>query len=280
MQAMLKLMPLPEYDPRTTTGNYNYDSEEITDVPKLNNVVRVDWRPTDNDSLSFTFKDWVQDQRGTRIPAGPSNWQWFNAHYKNTDRGFTGNYTKVLRSNIVWDTDFGTRRQTEVFFPLSDAEWDKTNRDVAGFDVSQFHPELNPRDVLPRVNFGNITGNAAFSPNFTYDTRLFDRGVGWLTSVRSNLTYLRGRHSFKVGGYCRRHSQLRGQGRRRRRVVGRRLQLRRRYQQPARHELRLRQRAARQFHLATRRPTASPTCAASGRRPSSTSRTPGSRRRT
>ena len=201
MQAMLKLMPLPEYDPRTTTGNYNYDSEEITDVPKLNNVVRVDWRPTDNDSLSFTFKDWVQDQRGTRIPAGPSNWQWFNAHYKNTDRGFTGNYTKVLRSNIVWDTDFGTRRQTEVFFPLSDAEWDKTNRDVAGFDVSQFHPELNPRDVLPRVNFGNITGNAAFSPNFTYDTRLFDRGVGWLTSVRSNLTYLRGRHSFKVGAY-------------------------------------------------------------------------------
>jgi len=197
MQAMLNLMPLPEYDPRTTQGNYNYDSEEITDVPKLNNVARVDWRPTAGDSLSFTFKDWVQDQRGTRIPAGPSNWQWFNAHYKNTDRGFSGNYTKVLSTNMVWDTDFGTRRQTEVFFPLSEAEWAKTNRQGNGFTVPQFHPELNERNVMPRVTF-NVPGG---SPNFTYDTRLIDRGVGWLSSVRSNVTYLRGSHSFKTGMY-------------------------------------------------------------------------------
>ena len=198
MQAMLNLMPLPEYDPRTTQGNYNYDSEEITDVPKINHVARVDWRPTSNDSLSFTFKDWKQDQRGTRIPAGPSNWGWFNAHYTNTDRGFTGNYSKVLRSNMVWDTDFGTRRQTEVFYPLNETEWDKTNRQLAGFNVAQFHPELNPRNVLPRVNFGTVTGGA---PNFTYDTRLIDQGEGWLSSVRSNLTYIRGAHSLKTGMY-------------------------------------------------------------------------------
>ena len=198
MQAMLNLMPLPEYDPRTTQGNYNYDSEEITDVPKINHVARVDWRPTSNDSLSFTFKDWKQDQRGTRIPAGPSNWGWFNAHYTNTDRGFTGNYSKVLRSNMVWDTDFGTRRQTEVFYPLNETEWDKTNRQLAGFNVAQFHPELNPRNVLPRVNFGTVTGGA---PNFTYDTRLIDQGEGWLSSVRSNLTWVRGAHSLKTGMY-------------------------------------------------------------------------------
>ena len=198
MQAMLKLMPLPEYDPRTTQGNYNLDTEEVTDIPKLNNIFRADWRPTPNDSLSFTFKDWWQDQRGTRIPAGPSNWGWFNAHYKNTDRGFSGNYTKVLRSNLVWDTDFGSRRQTEVFFPLSEEEWAKTNRQAAGFTVRQFHPELNSRDVLPRVNFGTVTGGA---PNFTYDTRLIDQGQAYLTSVRSNLTYVRGSHSFKTGMY-------------------------------------------------------------------------------
>jgi len=198
MQAMLNLMPLPEYDPRTTAGNYNYDSEEITDVPKLNHVARVDWRPTSNDSFSFTIKDWKQDQRGTRIPSGPSNWQWFNAHYTNTDRGFSANYTKVLRSNIVWDTDFGVRHQTEVFYPLNETEWDKTNRQVAGYTVPQYHPDLNPRNVLPRVNFGTVTGGA---PNFTYDTRLIDQGEGWPSSVRSNLTYIRGSHSIKVGMY-------------------------------------------------------------------------------
>ena len=197
MQAMLKLMPLPEYDPRTTQGNYNYDTEEVIDIPKLNNVVRLDWRPTSTDSFSFTFKDWWQDQHGARITAGPSNWQWFFAHYKNTDRGFSGNYTKVLRSNLVWDTDFGSRRQTEVFYPLSEAEWTKASRTNAHFTAPQFHPDLNPRDVLPKVTFGVAGG----SPNFSYDSRLSDRGVGWLTSVRSNVTYLRGRHSFKTGLY-------------------------------------------------------------------------------
>jgi hypothetical protein len=128
MQAMLRLMPLPEYDPRTTQGNYNYDTEEVIDIPKMNNVARIDWRPTQNDSFSFTIKDWWQDQRGARITAGPSNWQWFFAHYKNTDRGFTGNYTKILRSNFVWDTDFGSRQQTEVFYPLNETEWTKASR--------------------------------------------------------------------------------------------------------------------------------------------------------
>jgi hypothetical protein len=197
MQAMLKIMPLPEFDPRTTQGNYNLDLEEVIDIPKLNNVVRLDFRPTSSDSFSFTFKDWWQDQRGTRVTAGPSAWGWFKSHYKNTDRGFSGNYTRVLRSNLVWDTDFGSRRQTEVFYPLTDEDWAKASRAAAGFTVAQFHPELNPRDVLPKVTFGVPGG----SPNFSYDSRLSDRGVAWLTSVRSNVTYLRGAHSFKAGVY-------------------------------------------------------------------------------
>ncbi len=216
MQAMLNLMPLPEYDPRTTQGNYNYDTEEVIDIPKLNNIVRIDWRPTSNDSFSFTFKDWWQDQTGARITAGPSNWQWFFAHYKNTDRGFSGNYTKVLRSNLVWDTDFGARRQTEVFYPLNDTEWTKASRANASYTVPQFHPELNPRDVLPKVTFGVAGG----SPNFSYDSRLSDRGVAWLSSVRSNVTYLRGNHSFKAGIYYERSLNSEGRGGCERRCLG------------------------------------------------------------
>ena len=210
MQAMLRLMPMPEYDPRTTQGNYNYDTEEVIDIPKLNNVARIDWRPTQSDSFSFTLKDWWQDQRGARITAGPSNWQWFFAHYKNTDRGFTGNYTKILRSNLVWDTDFGSRQQTEVFYPLNDAEWTKASRTNAGFTAPQFHPELNPRDVLPKVSFGFPA--ATGSPNFSYDSRLSDKGIAWLHSVRSNVTYIRGRHALKTGIYYEKSINSEGKG--------------------------------------------------------------------
>ncbi|MEO7191521.1 MAG: hypothetical protein ABI051_10745 [Vicinamibacterales bacterium] len=102
------------------------------------------------------MKDWWQDQHGARITAGPSNWQWFMAHYKNTARGFTGNYTKVVRSNLVWDTDFGMRRQTEVFYPLSEAEWARRTRRWRSYAVPQFHPELNPA-----VAYSGATGPAS-----------------------------------------------------------------------------------------------------------------------
>ena len=35
----------------------------------------------------------------------------------------SANYTKILRSNLVVDTDFGIRQQTEQFYPLTDADW-------------------------------------------------------------------------------------------------------------------------------------------------------------
>ena len=95
----------------------------------MNNVLRVDWRPSASDSFYFTFKDWYSDQRGSEITAGPAKWGFFNTHYLNTDRGVSANYTKILRSNLVIDTDFGIRQQTEQFYPLTDADWTRIDRD-------------------------------------------------------------------------------------------------------------------------------------------------------
>ena len=39
----------------------------------MNNIVRVDWRPSSADSFYFTFKDWYSDQRGSEITAGPTS---------------------------------------------------------------------------------------------------------------------------------------------------------------------------------------------------------------
>ena len=39
------------------------------------------------------------------------------------------------------------------------------------------------------------------SPNFTFDNRLVDQGEAWLTSLRTNLTWIKGNHSVKGGYY-------------------------------------------------------------------------------
>ena len=105
------------FDRTFTQGQFNYSTQENAENPKMNNVVRVDWRPTANDSFYFTFKDWYSDQRGSEITAGPNKWGFFNTHYLNTDRGGSVNYAKIIRSNLVLDSDFGTRQQTEQFYP-------------------------------------------------------------------------------------------------------------------------------------------------------------------
>ncbi len=196
-RALLNMLPRANNFDRTfTQGQFNYSTQENADNPKLNNVVRVDWRPTSNDSLYFTFKDWYSDQRGSEITAGPNKWGFFNTHYLNTDRGGSVSYAKIIRSNLVLDSDFGTRQQTEQFYPLTDADWDRINRATIGFNVGQFHPELNPRNVVPKVTF-----SVANAPNFTFDNRLVDQGEAWLTSARANLTWIKGSHSIKTGYY-------------------------------------------------------------------------------
>jgi hypothetical protein len=207
-RALLNMLPRGNnFNRAFTQGQFNYTTQENAENPKLNNIARVDWRPSDTDSLYFTFKDWYSDQRGSEITAGPAKWGFFNTHYLNTDRGISANYTKILRSNLVVDTDFGTRQQTEQFYPLTQRDWDRIDRTKVGFTLGQFHPELNPRNVIPKVNF-----NVPNAPNFTFDNRLVDQGEAWLTSVRSNVTWIRGDHSFKGGVYFEQSRNSEGNG--------------------------------------------------------------------
>jgi hypothetical protein len=206
--ALLNMLPrATNFDRSFTQGQFNHSTQSNADNPKLNNIVRIDWRPSSTDSFYFTFKDWYSDQRGSEITAGPADWGFFNTHYLNTDRGMSVNYTKILTSNLVLDNDFGTRQQTEQFYPLTDGDWDRINRDSVGFTVGQFHPELNPRKVIPKVNF-----NVPNSPNFTFDNRLVDQGEAWLTSFRSNLTWIKSSHSFKAGFYLEQSRNSEGNG--------------------------------------------------------------------
>jgi hypothetical protein len=208
--ALLNMLPRANNFDRTfTQGQFNYTTQENAENPKMNNIVRVDWRPSSSDSFYFTFKDWYSDQRGSEITAGPNKWGFFNTHYLNTDRGISVNYAKIIRPTMVWESDFGTRQQTEQFYPLTDGDWNRINRDTVGFKVGQFHPELNPRNVIPKVQFGNSLPNA---PNFTFDNRLVDQGEAWLTSIRSSLTWIRGSHSFKTGMYFEQSRNSEGSG--------------------------------------------------------------------
>ncbi|PYR91413.1 MAG: hypothetical protein DMF84_17400 [Acidobacteria bacterium] len=208
--ALLNLMPLPNAPDRSVTlGQYNLQTQETAENPKRNQIVRIDWKPSLSDSFYFTYKDWYSDQRGSEVTAGPNKWGWFNTHYLNTDRGGSANYTKIVRANLVNDAAFGIRQQTEQFYPVTDFDWQRITRSDVGFNLGQFHPELNPHNVLPKATF-----NVPSSPNLTYDNRccLDEQGEAWLYSFRDDLTWMAGRHTFKAGTYIERLRNTEGRG--------------------------------------------------------------------
>jgi hypothetical protein len=208
-RAILNLMPLPNtLDRSFTQGQFNHQTQETAENPKLNQVARIDWKPSGSDNLYFTYKDWYSDQRGSEITAGPNKWGWFNSHYLNTDRGVSANYTKILTSNLVNEAAFGLRRQTEQFHPVDESDWQRIRRADTGFTLGQFNPELNPDGVLPKAIF-----NVANPPNLTFDNRLLgEGGKAWLWSVRNDLTWVKGAHTFKAGMYLERLKNSEGQG--------------------------------------------------------------------
>src|SRR5262245_3109927 len=174
-QALLKLMPLPNsLDRDFTKGQFNYQTQTTAENPKLNNVARVDWRPSARDTLYFTFKDWYSDQRGSEVTAGPAKWNWFNTHYLNTDRGGSVNYDRILHPNIVNEAAYGIRQQTEQFHPVAEADWQRIRKSEIGYTLGQFHPELNPDGVVPKATFG-----VPNSPDLTFDNRLNQKGIAW-----------------------------------------------------------------------------------------------------
>jgi hypothetical protein len=207
-RAILNLMPLPNtLDRSFTRGQFNNQIQQTAENPKLNNVVRVDWRPSANDTFYFTFKDWYSDQRGSEVTAGPADWGWFNTHYLNTDRGASANYTKVFNTNLINEAAFGLRHQTEQFHPVEESDWERIRRADIGYSLGQFHPELNPNGVVPKAIFG-----VPNSPDLTFDNRLIEKGQAWLTSFRNNLTWVRGSHAFKSGVYIEHLNNSEGKG--------------------------------------------------------------------
>jgi hypothetical protein len=204
-QALLNLFPLPNY--LVNTARENFVHRHMTENPRLNNILRLDWKPSSSDGLFVSVKDWYSDQRGVDITVGPSRWGFIDAHYKVTDRTLAAGHTHFFGPTLINEFNGGIRRQTEEFFPVTEADWDRIRRSKVGFTVGQLHPELNPQGIIPKVFFGSAAGTGSGAaddrePNIWFDNRLVDNGSAAYEAFRDNLTWIKGRHTFKAGLYA------------------------------------------------------------------------------
>jgi hypothetical protein len=198
-QALLRIFPLPNALDRTATrGAYNYNFQESLDVPKRQNVVRVDYHPSSKDSFYGRVSTWYGDNQGYNVAAGGSAWGLVKLHYLFTDDSGVFNYTRVVSNTVVNEASVSLRHSTENGPPLSDSELARIQKSNTGFGLGQLFPSINPLGIIPQVRFGTAIPNVA---NVTYDGRTPLTGDDKLVSVNDTLTMARGAHTFKMGAY-------------------------------------------------------------------------------
>lgn len=203
--VLLKYFPLPNTpNGRTAAGGaYNYVVQSPLDVPKRSAVIRLDFKPSEKDSIYWKAQWWTSDNEGTGTsgwPGGDNNRWGISSHYLYKDNGWSANWVHVLNSRVVNEFNFGMRHDSEGFIP-SDGFVEGLQRSALGYTAAQLFPTNNTLGTIPRATgWGGVLGVTA--ANINWLDRWGEVGNDYVKpSFADNLSYNHGNHSLKFGMY-------------------------------------------------------------------------------
>ena len=201
-QKYLNLFPLPN----TSGKNYNFQFQESNQVPKHNEVARVDYILSPKTTIYGVFSYWSEEEKGNNVPAGSTKWGWLPATYapKSSTLNLAG--THSFSPTLFLEVSMAGSRWTEAAHPQQQF-LDAKNRSLKGITLPQLHPEINPLNLLPQSSFGGITN----PPNVTYDGRFPIRGVENVLTWTGTVTKVHGPHTAKAGVFIEHWRQVKGE---------------------------------------------------------------------
>ena len=148
------------------------------------------------------MRTFTSSQYGSEITAGPAKWGFFDGSYVSGDNGINGGWNHVASARAGSTSSrsaSGARRKASA--PRRTPTWTRILKIDVGYTLPQFHPELNTLGIIPQITFG-LSDDRHDEPGLHVRQPPRDRprttGSG---DVRDNLTWTRGRHTFKLGGY-------------------------------------------------------------------------------
>ena len=199
-RALLNLLPMPN---ASGSGfNFVYQEDSIPN-PRRNQLLRLDYRPTNNDSFSAKGQTWFTKQVGHNVAGASARWGLVRQRYDFTQDITKFEYTRILNSSTVLEVGGGKFYSTELGPPEDDIALAGIQRSSypALATLPQFAPVHNPLGLIPRAQFGTLqsVGGGAEAPNITYDGRWPITGADTAHAVNANLTHTRGAHTFKAG---------------------------------------------------------------------------------
>jgi hypothetical protein len=204
-QALVKLLTLPNsFDPN---GSYNYLFQDVKKGSRDQELFRIDYRATDKDSIFFrgTFFNTISE--GYNL----TNWDFIKVQQTFINKHASMGYTRIITPSIVNELILGVRRpQERLPFPNAASDLAKTRRPTSGFVVGQLYPSANPDQIIPQASFGGVQNSPNFGSFFATRFPQFEDDINW--NIGNNLSWNKGRHSFKFGFYAERDRVTTGFG--------------------------------------------------------------------
>jgi len=109
-------------------------------------------------------------------------------------------YTRILSPSMVHEFHGTVRRDFLNHLLAAPNELAKIQRDKIGFTVGQFHPEINPDNIIPQASFSGVISNAPGFGSYWSDRYPAHR-IDSVYTLADGVTLNHGAHLFKAGFY-------------------------------------------------------------------------------
>jgi len=168
-QALLSVLPAPNILNRSLTGGaYNYQFQESITMPKLVQSLKIDYHPTDKDTISILPRRfWVKlhGHNQTRAFSGPP---LLLADHRYSDDNVVVKWTHILSPRMVNEMSSGMNGDRQTGQPDTPDYFHNVQRSTVGFTLGQFFPSANPYNLIPQMSFGGVSD----APNVGIDGRV------------------------------------------------------------------------------------------------------------
>lgn len=206
-QALLNRFPLPNtVDPNRA---YNTVFQGVSDQPHQVEILRVDWNLSPSTTFYTRGIKYYDNEKGSYgqwfTGAG---WPHFPAQNERNSHGLVMSLIHTFDPTMVNEFTWGVNRRNQRVSFLSTSDQALNDRNKLGLNLPQFHPEINPYNLVPNVSFGGISN----APNENIESRFPFFGTNNIWNFTDNFSKVWKTHNLKAGFYIERTSRNSARG--------------------------------------------------------------------
>ncbi|MDP9050535.1 MAG: carboxypeptidase-like regulatory domain-containing protein, partial [Acidobacteriota bacterium] len=180
-------------NPTLTLNNYNYVTNNSSDKSYDQQIVRVDYDPTERLHLYSHVDQATINNNGYASTTNKYTWA-FPVNYQLTEPSYSLDVTYTFTPSIVNEFTFGASAWNE-YSKYDPANIAKVQLGASGFNLPSLYAGVNPLNLFPGVSFGGVPN----APTYGWDSRFPFNDNVLNISFSDGLTKVSGPHSYKFG---------------------------------------------------------------------------------